>query len=190
MPSDSVTIKFMNGDLLTVEYDTIIYINELKTKIEDFNPQLSNYCQTLIRVSDEIVDPNDIHDGDIFAILIDEQIRISFFNDMSGYIYFENKNHICSDNIEIYTLYINDTHCMEFLHNVTNNQYTHSITCILQSTYPEYSYTITDNTIWYSSLIECVHSQPNGFPKSRTIADQLDVRFNMYHVMNELIDYM
>lgn len=191
---DSVTIKFMNGDLLVIEYDTNIYINELKTKIEEHNPQLSVYSQKLIRLSDEIIDPHEIKNGDVFAIFVHDFIQISFFHEVLGTIKFENTNHVyAADYCDIYTIYINNKHCMDFLYNVTKEIYAHSRTCILEQSIhdmDDFGYIITDNTLWYPSLLECIESQPNQFPKADNIKNELETRFKMYPVMNELLDYV
>lgn len=190
MALKSVTVKFMNGDLLVIEYDTHLYINELKMKIEEHNPQLSIYSQKLIRLSDELVNPCEIHHGDVFAILIDDPIRISFFHEAFGGVEFEHTTHAyAADQIDIYTIYINNKHCMDFLHNVTKKLYAHSRTCILDQSVQEmceFTYTITDNTLWYPSLLECIESQPKG----HTFTDEVEIRFNMYRAMNELLDYI
>lgn len=189
MSLESVTVKFMNGDLLHIEYDTTLYINELKMMIHEYHPQLSIYSQKLIRLSDEMVDPFIIQDRDVFAILIDDPIQISFLNDEYGGIEFENENNAyAADRIDIYTIYVNNKHCMDFIYNETKKLYAHSRTCILQSVDWEhkFEYKVSDNAQWYPSLLECIESQPNG----HTFTDEIETRFNMNRVMNELLDYV
>jgi hypothetical protein len=180
----------MNGDLLVIEYDTILYINELKMKIEECYPQLSIYSQKLIRLSDEMVNPCEIHNGDVFAILIDDPIRISFFHEALIDIEFENKNNsYVGDLIDVYTIYINNKYCMDFLYNVTKKLYAHERACILHQSIDcahKFRYKITDTTQWYSSLLECIESQPNG----NAFTDEIETRFHMHRVMNELLDYV
>lgn len=190
MSFNSVIVKFMNGDLLHIEYDTTLYINELKMKIQEYNPQLSIYSQKLIRLSDEIIDTFNIRNGDVFAILMDDPIIISFFNEEFGGIEFENKNNAyAADRIDIYTIYINNKHCMDFIYNETKKLYAHSRTCILHQSMDwahKFGYKIKDNTQWYPSLLECIESQPNG----HTFTDDIETRFNMHRVTNELLDYV
>lgn len=188
----TVTVKLMNGDILIIEYDHTLLIYGLNHKIKEYNEQFSEKLQTLIRISDEKVNPSDICDGDSFILVINpEEIRIRFYDEslvepisirpQEGS---SNYNHC----FELHSLYhINKSNFYYFIYDVDADLYAITDTCDMHKFRrgPEYYY-FTDDTIWYSSLYECLHSHYKKiFTDEHPIIDQLEVRFKKYRLHTE-----
>jgi hypothetical protein len=185
----TVTVKLMNGDLLDIKYDPSLSIEGLKDHIHESNQEFHPSLQTLIRLSDEQANPFDILDGDSFLLLIQpEEDRIRFYDEslcepvsiqpQQGH---SNYDH----SFELHSLYhINTTSEYYFLYDVDSNQYAIADTCNIRERRrgPTYYY-FTEDTIWYSSLYECLQSYYGDiFPQQHPLIDQLEVRFKKHRV--------
>lgn len=190
----TVSVKLMNGDVLLIEYDHTMSISGLKHKIQEYDEQFSEALQVLIRLSDEQINPSDICDGDSFILVINpEEIKIRFYDEglvepivirpQEGS---SNYNH----RFKIYSLYnVLQLSFYYFIYDIDSNQYALADTCDVydEDDEPE-SYYFTDDTIWYSSLYECLQSYySNIFPEEHPIIDQLDVRFKKFRLNTEFI---
>lgn len=183
----TVSVKLMNGDVLLIEYDQTMLISGLKHKIQEYDEQFSEAQQVLIRLSDEQINPSDICDGDSFILVINpEEIKFRFYDEsLVEPIAFRpqegssNYNH----RFEIYSLYI--TEFYYFIYDIDSNQYAIADSCDIYDDEDDEleTYYFTDDTIWYSSLYECLQSYyTNIFPEGHPIIDQLDGRFKQFRL--------
>lgn len=184
----TVSVKLMNGDILLIEYDPTTSIYGLKQKIQEYDKQFIAILQTLIRISDEKVNPSDICDGDSFILVIDlGEIKIRF-NDESlvGDIVIRpqegssNYDH----RFEIYSIYnYNISSSYYFIYDIDADLYAITDTCDVEDDSRcviEY-YCFTDDTIWYSSLYECLHS----YYTPLFLQEHIDVQFKKYRLHTE-----
>jgi hypothetical protein len=184
----TVTVKLMNGDLLQIEYDSILSIAGLKDRIQQSNQEFLPTLQTLIRLSDEEVNPTDISDGDSFVLLIQpEEIRIRFYDESlcdSFSIQPQQGDANYHHSFELHSLYhINTTSEYYFLYDVDSNQYAIANTCVIRERPRGTTYYFTDDTIWYSSLYQSLQSfYGDLFPEEHPLIDQLEVRFKKHRV--------
>jgi len=178
----------MNGDVLLITYDYTKGIYELHSQIEKYDEECSIDFQKLIRISDEKVNPSNICNGDTFNLFMDNTLNISFTHDQYYYIscnYSKNNIH----KYEIHTLFVNNKFNIEFVYDPIMSLFADTNTCGWDEDYDDKEvFIITQNTVWHPSLIMCVRSNKNKFPKSHPIIDELDVRFKMHRVITEFND--
>lgn len=191
----TVSVKLMNGEILLIEFDPTTSIAGLKHKIQEYDEQFSLPLQVLIRLSDEETNPSDICDGDSFLLLINpDQVKFRFYDEsLVEPVAFVPQEGSSNDHhhFEIYSLYNTFQRTFYyFIYDTDSNQYAIADSCDVYDGDDEYdeleTYYFTDDTIWYSSLYECLQSYyTNIFPEGHHVIDQLDVRFKKFRVDNE-----
>ena len=187
----TVSVKLMNGDILLIEYDQTMSISGLKHKIQEFDEQFSEDQQVLTRLSDEQINPADIYDGDSFILVINpENIYFRFYDEslvepvriipQEGSA---NENH----RFHIYSLYVH-SNSYYFIYDIDSNQYAIADSCDREDEDDDEleTYYFTEDTIWYSSLYECLDSYYEDiFPEEHPVIDELEVRFKKFRLNTE-----
>jgi hypothetical protein len=196
----TVSVKFLNGDILNIECTPSITISKLKYIIQKYDESIPVCCQKLIRVDDEKEDPLKVNDNDMFLLVIDDKIKMKFYDDMCTRIYHTHSSSARRGNYnperrthkyEAHVLTLNNSYCIKFLYDVTANQYADIDATCLTSYHPDTSeiYHYTENTSWYPSLLKCIQSRTYCITKSHPILNELDTTFKMSRVLNELKKY-
>jgi hypothetical protein len=179
----TVMVKCLNGEILHITLLPTQTLPYLKMVLSDTIPEAPVHLQSLVRLTDGVNNPTDLHDGDLFGLMI-QPPKITFFLDYTyDQMYIDRK---LVDHCDIITAYVNHSYGVLVAYDESTNSFTN----LDEFTYVDYygmdRYYNKGPVVWHKTLADCIRA--SKMYHTEEMLERVDEQLFRFRCMTELVE--